>query len=665
MNSPEVALEQNWQIVNQRCLMAAIDRLRPALQRYAVSQGQMVSTTADGSSSSSDIQSSPAIDRLCQTFQLSSFERDILLFCAGVELDEAFRVLCAQAQPNLKHGAPTFNLLGAVLPNCYWDAFTPDAPLRRWQLIDIEIESILMTAPLRVSERILHYLMGLSQLDTRLSKLLKPIDHPSFLVASHQLLVQEIVTSWQSSKDWQSLPIVQLCGSEPASQRSIAASACTQLGFKLYVLSSNAIPTDLPALHDLTHLWQQEALLSQSALLFDWRDASTPELNRAIASLIEAITTPFIVISRDRHAFNHRSVITLDVEMPTATEQVAFWQSALGDRATDLNGCVELLVSQFNLSPTAIQAASLQVTDCSPTLLPDRLWQICRIQARPQLDDLAQRIDAGEDWEDLVLPEPQKQILQEISAHVRQRSKVYDQWGFAGKGRRGLGISALFSGLSGTGKTMASGVLARELRLDLYRIDLSSVVSKYIGETEKNLRRVFDAAEAGGVILLFDEADALFGKRSDVKDSHDRYANMEVSYLLQRMESYRGLAILTTNLKDAIDPAFMRRIRFMVRFPFPEYGDRTRIWQRIFPSNTPILGLNFKKLAKLNIAGGNIRNIALNAAFLAADQGQPVMMGHVLKAAQGEYLKLERSLTDAEIRGWIQDEIESTSELGV
>jgi SpoVK/Ycf46/Vps4 family AAA+-type ATPase len=200
---------------------------------------------------------------------------------------------------------------------------------------------------------------------------------------------------------------------------------------------------------------------------------------------------------------------------------------------------------------------------------------------------------------------------------------------------------------------MAADVLARELQLDLYRIDLSSVVSKYIGETEKNLRRVFDAAEAGGAILLFDEADALFGKRSDVKDSHDRYANMEVSYLLQRMESYRGLAILTTNLKDALDTAFLRRIRFIIRFPFPDATQRAEIWQRIFPRQTPTENLDVKKLAKLSVAGGNIRNIALNAAFFAADAGEPVGMKHLLRAAQSEYIKLERPLTDTEVKGWV------------
>jgi SpoVK/Ycf46/Vps4 family AAA+-type ATPase len=230
---------------------------------------------------------------------------------------------------------------------------------------------------------------------------------------------------------------------------------------------------------------------------------------------------------------------------------------------------------------------------------------------------------------------------------------VYENWGFASKGSRGLGISALFAGASGTGKTMAAEVLASELRLDLYRIDLSQVVSKYIGETEKNLRRVFDTAEVSGAILLFDEADALFGKRSEVKDSHDRYANIEISYLLQRMEAYRGLAILTTNLKNVLDTAFLRRIRFVVQFPFPDSTNRAEIWRRVFPEQTPTESLDVNKLAKLNLVGGNIRNIALQAAFLAAEHDEPVRMLHLLRAARTEYAKLERPLTDSEIRDWI------------
>jgi SpoVK/Ycf46/Vps4 family AAA+-type ATPase len=352
-----------------------------------------------------------------------------------------------------------------------------------------------------------------------------------------------------------------------------------------------------------------------------------------------------------------RPAIRLDVPRPTPEEQRGLWHSVLGAAAPHLNGQVDAVVSQFHLSMHGMRAASAAVLASlaqRQTETPGPLlWEACRMQARPRLDDLAQRLEPVATWDDLVLPEAQQQVLVEIRVHVQQRTRVYERWGFAAKGSRGLGISALFAGQSGTGKTMAAEVLANDLRLDLYRIDLSQVVSKYIGETEKNLRRVFDAAEEGGAVLLFDEADALFGKRSEVKDSHDRYANIEVSYLLQRMEAYGGLAILTTNMKSALDTAFLRRIRFVVQFPFPDVAQRAEIWRRIFPPDTPTTGLDIGKLARLNVAGGSIRNIALHAAFLAAEGEEPVCMWHLLHAARREYAKLEKPLTDAEIGGWI------------
>jgi len=217
-----------------------------------------------------------------------------------------------------------------------------------------------------------------------------------------------------------------------------------------------------------------------------------------------------------------------------------------------------------------------------------------------------------------VLAEDTSRMLRAIVAQVAQRNVVYETWGFAERMNRGLGISALFAGESGTGKTMAAEVMANELRLSLYRIDLSQVVSKYIGETEKNLQRVFDLMEGGGSILFFDEADALFGKRSEVRDSHDRYANIEVNYLLQRMESYTGVAILATNMKNALDAAFVRRLRFIVPFNFPSPVERRVMWKQAFPEMVPIDALDIDRLAKLNLTGASIQNVALNAAFLAA-----------------------------------------------
>jgi SpoVK/Ycf46/Vps4 family AAA+-type ATPase len=284
--------------------------------------------------------------------------------------------------------------------------------------------------------------------------------------------------------------------------------------------------------------------------------------------------------------------------------------------------------------------------------VPEAAWRAGLAHSRMALDELGRRVEPAARWADLVLPEPQREILRQIVAHVRRRSVVYQDWGFERMLRRGLGITALFAGASGTGKTLAAEVVAGELGLDLFVIDLSQVVSKYIGETEKNLRRVFDAAERGGAVLLFDEADALFGKRSEVKDSHDRYANLEVSYLLMRMETYRGLAVLTTNQKKALDPAFTRRLRFVVDFPFPDVRERAEIWRRVIPPQTPVEGLAVEGLARLTVAGGSIRNIALGAAFLAADEGAALTMRHLLAAARTEYVKCERSFPAAEVSSW-------------
>src|SRR4029450_10910811 len=296
----------------------------------------------------------------------------------------------------------------------------------------------------------------------------------------------------------------------------------------------------------------------------------------------------------------NRTFVRLDANKPGPVEQKLLWHRALGDAASTLNGTLDDISEQFRLSARAISSTGYLLGSRDQPLEADELWDACRSLARPRLEDLAQRIVPFATWDDLVLPELQRNLLRQLAAQVRHRMKVYETWGFAARGRRGLGVSALFTGASGTGKTMAAEVLARELRLDLYRIDLSSVVSKYIGETEKNLKQVFDAAEEGGSVLLFDEADALFGKRSEVKDSHDRYANIEVSYLLQRMEVYRGLAILTTNIKSVLDTAFLRRIRFIVQFPFPDVAQRVKIWEGVFPAHTPTEHLDVHKLARLN-----------------------------------------------------------------
>ena len=657
----------DWFDFNQRHLVAALGHVRAALERYAAREpsDEHPAPVASAPPAEVPLESAPAgeadaptaLEVLCKKFGLSGFERDLLLMCAGVELDSSFAQLCARAQGDAESTHPTFGLALAALPGAHWSALSPASALRRWRLVEVSGDG-LTRSPLRIDERVLHHLTGLDYLDERLVPLVEPLRPHTELVPTQRALAEQLAAVWMKSSP--SLPALQLCGTEGDDKRAVAAHVCAHLGLGLNAMGAHALPSNIAESDTLARLLTREWALSESALLLacDEVEAGDAAAEASVARLLEKCDAPVILLTRERLRTLRRSVFTVEVARPNAAEQRAVWRHTLGPAAASLNGAIETLTSQFFLGSRAIGAAGREALSLSRAEgvgdgLADALWDACRAQARPRLDNLAQRIEPAAGWDDLVLPAAQTNLLREVATQVRQRATVYEKWGFAAKGSRGLGVSALFAGASGTGKTMAAEVLAGELRLDLYRIDLSSVVSKYIGETEKNLRRVFDAAETGGAILLFDEADAIFGKRSEVKDSHDRYANIEVSYLLQRMESYRGLAILTTNLKGSLDTAFMRRIRFVVPFPFPDAAQRADIWRRVFPAAVPTEGLDPERLARLNVAGGNIRNIALGAAFLAADAGEPVRMSHLLRSARSEYAKMEKPLADSEVRGWV------------
>ncbi|BAY50008.1 AAA ATPase central domain-containing protein (plasmid) [Scytonema sp. HK-05] len=657
----------------------ALLEIEQAVEDYSDRLEQSTESTPDIESALADVATTmnhfSAIGHLCSAFHLSLFESQILLLCVAQATLPYFPQLCIKAQGNEQLAYPTFGLAMRLFPNAHWNAVLPESPLQYWQLVKVGINSDLPQSRLQIDNSILLYLLGEPYQDDRLMHLIQPMPVKANLniplQPSHQELAERLASVWRQTHTTSlTLPIVQLCGVEVTDKWAIAATACALDRRSLKVMSVSNLPTDLTELNHIVRRWEREATLTNSALLLDCEqlNLAEPALNTAILQLIQNTRTPLIISSKDRILSPHRPLMTFDVPKLTPDEQRNVWYSCLGSTAIKLSGHIEALVSQFNLNSLAIESACLQIKNQNedslllpsssllPTLdspLSHQLWDICRTMARPRLDDLAQRLDSKATWDDLILPEIQKNILRDLVTQVQQRAKVYWDWGFAGKANRGFGISALFAGASGTGKTMAAEVLAKELRLDLYRIDLSAVVSKYIGETEKNLGRIFDAAEAGGAILLFDEADALFGKRSEVKDSHDRHANVEVGYLLQQMEAYQGLAILTTNLKSSLDQAFLRRLRFVFSFPFPDSKSRAEIWRRVFPQKTPTQGLNFEKLAQLNLAGGNIRNIALNAAFIAAQAEEPVMMKHILSAAYSECMKLERALTDTEIQGWL------------
>ncbi|MBS1911271.1 MAG: ATP-binding protein [Bacteroidetes bacterium] len=596
-----------------------------------------------------------ALARLAGIFNLTSFEQDLLTLCAAAELYPALGDRCAAAHGNPHRNHPTFHLALSVLPNPHWDAMAADAPLRAWEMIEIGAGPTATLSPLRINERILHYLLGIATLDARLDAITERMQATAAPLPSHVDQAQRMANALASGARDGTPPVIQMCGPELGAKSNVAAGIAGALGLQPYRLSAHDLTGSAEEIAAIARLCEREAVLSRSLLFLICNDDDQRQVAAAAAFLHHLRSAPVILATRESVRLGGRSTLRFELPKPTAGEQRDLWRAVLGAPEGVVDDVIDTLVAQFNLGADGIGTIGAEIAGegfDDPERLARSMWESCRVQARQQLDDLAKRTVPRASWNDLVLPEMQSRLLTQLTYHVRLRMQVYERWGFGGKASRGLGTGALFAGPSGTGKTLAAEVIANDLGLDLYHIDLSQVVSKYIGETEKNLRKIFDAAEEGGAVLLFDEADSLFGKRSEVKDSHDRHANIEVSYLLQRMESYRGLAILTTNMKSALDPAFLRRLRFVVDFPFPDSTQRAEMWRRVFPKDTPVEGLLYNKLANLDVTGGSIWNIALNAAFLAAEHDGPVSMEHVRQAAQIEYLKLEKQLTESETRGW-------------
>jgi hypothetical protein len=597
--------------------------------------------------------------RLRDMFDLSPFERDVVVLCAGAALEPRFLSACAAVHGNAQATWPTFGLALAVLEGAHWSATSRSRPLRYWSLVDLsgraDGQTDLMHTVLRIDERILHYLLGVDTIDEQLDALVRPLradadDAPNPGGTLWTSRLEEGLRHW-SDDSGRNKPLL-LCGASSAGRESAFVELCARAGLHPYLLNTADLPAPADQRKSVARLWTREAALHHAALYIRSNDA---EPLHNLSAWLDVVHAPIAIDVPAGSGVEQLPGLRLDVPRLSAAERKAAWVDRLGDAAKNLNGRLDRIVDYFHFDQSMIEAAAATALKTPLTAgvdIGDVAWRTCRVHGRRSLDNLARRIEPRATWSELVLPEAQTETLRQIAIHMRQRAVVNLQWGFFERYSRGHGLSALFAGGSGTGKTMAAEIIARDLDLDLYHIDLASMVSKYIGETEKNLRRVFDAAEESGCVLLFDECDALFGKRSEVRDSHDRYANLEVSYLLQRMDSYRGVAILTTNMRHALDSAFLRRIRFIVQFPFPDAASRSRIWQGIFPDMAPLDKVDFEQLAQLNVSGGVIRNIATHAAFLAAEAQARIGPQHILAAARIEYTKLERPLTAAEMRGW-------------
>jgi hypothetical protein len=650
------SLAERWQEANKAALADEFDRIRERLRARLEQQDKAGPSVAalPRSSVAGRGRIGPdgfILDRICSAFGLSGFERDLLVFSAGAEMDAEIAALCARALGDPRQTAPTFSLALALLPDPHWSALGPAAALRRWRTLRLDADGPLTNAPLRIDERVLHALLGINYMPHGLEGRVRVLPSVAELPPAYDDSVARV---HEALVDDDGPALVQIQADPRRGGRAVAAAAARRGGAVPWLLSLAGAPGTLEERLEVARLWEREAALTAALLVVELEPGHRPQ--QALVEFIDELSSPVVVIGDVPVLDTTRVPLRISVPRLGVAAQLETWRRELGPVSAETQDAAADVVSRFDLPPEEITRVARAVRRGShngPELL-ERLHTTCRAQARPALDGLAQRVEGEAGWEDLVLPERTQQLLRQLALQTQHQFTVQHRWGFSGRWHGGLGTSALFTGASGTGKTLAAQVLASALRLDLYRIDLSAVVSKYIGETEKNLRRVFDAAEYGGAILLFDEADALFGRRGEVKDSHDRYANIEVGYLLTRMESYGGLAILTTNLKDNLDGAFLRRLRFVVDFPFPGKEQRQAIWGRMFPSATPTSDLEPALLAQLQLAGGNIRNVALNAAFLAASEARPVEMRHVRRAALVEYTKLERTLNPSELAGWPQ-----------
>jgi len=626
---------EDWETLNNRYLAAGLDWLHTLLQR-----GDVPSTPWRDDPEWSRGPIPPALEVLGDAFGLSSFERLTLFLAAAPEWGA-----------DLGGASPTLGLALRAFPEPAWDVVSSQRPLRYWRLLQVHhcAPAALVEAPIHTDDRIVNYLKGLNVPDARLEHYLRPCPQVPVteLAESQSHTVTEVIATLREAVETSEAPVIELLGPDQEVLRAIAMSAGQAIAHDVYELIGERITSAGDAAPELARLWERETLLAPLALYVDVTDLDRAA-NDGLATWLADLRGPSFVGARDAWSVPRRPLRLINANRPTADEQEQIWRHALANEPGAHAGLPELLSGRFDLSQFGIRRALACVESRDGD--PADLWAACASGAQPRLQTLATQLLPRARWDDLVLPARELQALQYLVAQVRGRSTVLRHWGFGERITRGNGVTALFAGQSGTGKSLAAEIVAHELDLTVYRVDLSGLVSKYIGETERNLRRVFDAADEGGVLLLFDEADALFGKRSEVKDSHDRYANIEVNYLLQRMEDFAGIAILTTNQRHSLDHAFLRRLRFVVNFPFPSLEERKALWSRSFPDQTPVADLDVDRLAALAASGGMIRNIALNAAYTAAGSDGPVTTELVLNMAYLEFVKHDLPVNEHDFR---------------
>ena len=620
---------------------------------------------------------------LQQVFNLDAVDLDILLICLAPAFDIRYERIYSYLQDDVTRKSPGVNLILTLLGEPGMERlnllsyFSPNAPLFRWGLIDFANEQPgnvdgknrknLIARELQVDATLVTWLMGRYEprpemlYRVQLSSPAK--DELDCLLAAPLASGLEIDAEGKSRflEYWyEDAPVIAFWGPDQAGQDAAARQLAVMLNCRLlHVDFAGLIEDGLPARKALQLVLRDALLLRALPYICGW-DACFIAGEPGPRDVLENVFAhPGAMIIASKMAWQVTGVerntplYWIEFPMPEYQQRLKIWGHYLGPTGLEVDSSI--LAGQFALTSSQIRDSIRTAQDRSMQRgkqpVQEDYMAAARYHSNPRLGSLARKITPRYTRKDIVLPKDQLRQLDEIVSMIKKRAMVLSEWGLVHKLVANTGVPILFSGESGTGKTMAAEVIAGELNLDLYKIDLSTLVSKYIGETEKNLEQIFREAESSNAILFFDEADAIFGKRSEVKDAHDRYANIEISYLLQRMEAYDGVTILATNLRSNLDEAFTRRLQFLVDFPPPDEHNRLLIWQTLFPKDVPAdRGLDLAFLARrFNLAGGNIRNVLVSATYLAASDGGCITMGHLLHGVRRELQKIGRHVYEADM----------------
>ena len=621
--------------------------------------------------------------QLRDRFSLSTFEMEVLLACLAPEVHRGFERIYGFLNDNIAQRFPTSDLLLRLLVpqntrGQLQSIFATDSRLLRLGLLVGHTEQAGARVIFRVPDGVVRFLLGQGGIDSILARCWCPTAHSPFSESLWSRLPSQgqLTAALGKHRDDAArrallgdAPLVVVVRGRPASgRRYLVESACAELGCGCISLDARLLKRSTELERTLVAAFRDSAIARAPVLLHSidcWYDDTErfDELRALVERLSYELGWALFITAQDAAPLgrwcSRARVLELPVPDYTLTESVAAWNFLLKERTPlagqDCQTVAQALAARFRLVGGEIAESVYRAVGALAEPETAEGWLQLLTQhaaqvASPKLKTLAHRIPTTHVLDDLVLTPDKKDLLLDLIRRTRYRARVMEDWGFNAASARGRGLVALFFGPSGTGKTMAAEVIADQLGKDLYRVDLAGVVSKYIGETEKNLRAIFDEADRSDALLFFDEADALFGKRSEVRDAHDRYANIEINYLLQRIENFSGIAVLATNMRQHLDEAFLRRIHVSIEFPIPRAAERLEIWQRSFPKSAPLtddVDLNFFA-SRFEIAGGNIRNIALGAAFLAAESGTGIGMPHLVAAAQREFVKSGRRVQPEE-----------------